>query len=84
MLPPIVCNCGLPLGDIARVFLKERAEILEKKAAKIGKDVDPNNIIYMNLPGDDADIEALYEKLGIKTLCCRIPLNTNMNFSDYY
>ena len=83
MLPPIVCNCGLPLGDVARVFLKERAELLEKKAAKIGKDVDPNNVIYM-LPVNDVDMVEIFEKLGIKTLCCRKEINTNMNFSDYY
>ena len=83
MLPPIVCNCGLPIGDIARKFDEMRNEITKNETKDIPPKTDPNNVIYMtNKP--NINLDKVFEALGNLPLCCRTQLNTNMLFSNYY
>lgn len=84
MLPPVVCNCGLPVGDIARKFNEMRKELIKEKTKGLSEKVDPNNVIYLNSELANLNLEPIFEKLGNPPLCCRIHLNTNMNFADYY
>ena len=86
MLHPIVCNCGLPIGDIARIFHKERAEKIAAKTKDITTvNTNPDNLIYMTstIKGD-IDLSDLFEKLGNLPLCCRIQISQAMLIENYY
>jgi DNA-directed RNA polymerase subunit N (RpoN/RPB10) len=84
MLPPIVCTCGLPIGDIARKFLEMKNEAIKNKLKDLSDKVDPNNVIYLNSESENLTLESIFKALGDPPLCCRTQINTNMQFSDYY
>ena len=84
MLPPVVCSCGLPIGDIARKFLEMKNELLASRLKNLSNKVDPNNVIYINGGTENINLESIFKALGDPPLCCRTQLNTNMQFSDYY
>lgn len=91
MLPPVVCNCGLPIGDIARVFIQKRNELIKKELneelkelKESSKKIDPNNLMYLNSKASNLNLDPLFKELGNPPLCCRIQLSTNMLFADYY
>lgn len=87
MLPPIVCNCGLPICDIARKFIEMRNKLVKEKSKDISSKTDPNNVIYLSRTEDNKEglnLEPIFEALGNPPLCCRIQLSTNMLFKEHY
>ena len=88
MLTPVVCNCGLPIGDIARKFIEMRNELTKEELKNLSSKADPNNIIYLTTESGKSpaniNLEPIFKELGDPPLCCRTQLSTNMLFSDYY
>jgi DNA-directed RNA polymerase subunit N (RpoN/RPB10) len=80
MLTPIVCTCGMPIGDIAVLFLRMRAARVREVLGARGT-APTQAAVDAGLQIECGDILDL---LQVTYDCCRARLVTNMQFLDYY
>ena len=51
MIIPVVCKCGLPLGDVAAVFRRMRRRLYEEELRKHGHDGERGEHIKLRQDG---------------------------------
>ncbi len=79
MLVPIVCiTCGCPIGDVADLYRVLRAKRVKEVLAKTSR-------TPFHASGDlQIDCTDIFDRLKIRSPCCRTHLTTSMVFTDYY
>jgi hypothetical protein len=80
MLTPVVCTCGMPIGDVAPLFLLMRAARVREVLAARGT-AATQAAIDAGLQIECGDI---LDRLQVVYDCCRARLVTNMQFKQYY
>ncbi len=76
MYPCVTCLCGYPLGDIYRLYLAMKADVVKARA-----DCLPQ---YAALSDADEPLEKILDQLGLDQLCCRVRIMTNVEFNSIW
>lgn len=82
MYPFVVCFCGRALGDIYDVFKIMRRAKYSAAYGDLEDDFDPS-LIALN-EAIQVDLTDVFDSLGIHMDCCRIRLNTQVEFKELY
>lgn len=78
MYPYILCFCGKALGNIYDIFKLMRAE----KYAHIDECMDT---FLLSITNDfKISLEDIFEQLNVPLECCRVRLNTQVEFKELY
>lgn len=81
MLTPLVClSCKMPIGDVAPIFWAVHSARV-RKTLKKGKTAPARAAENLALKSDNTD---LFEALAILPDCCRMCLETSMQFKNHY
>jgi len=78
MSDPITCKCGNVLGDKFSLFLKMKEIKFDREHNKNYKDTDVENLEIE--PSIDDDVQDIFEILHINKMCCRMHINTSIDF----
>jgi len=83
MYPYIVCfTCGRVIGDIYDAFLMMRAAKQAATQQAAGHDIDPD---FLFISEDTLiDLSDVFDQLRITSMCCKIRLNTQVEFKNIY
>lgn len=75
MLTPIVCSCGMSLGDIAVLYetMLRDSKLHDESVMPFNASIDV---------GHRSDVEQIYKKLHVKNICCRSRLSNSIAYLD--
>lgn len=76
MYPAGICLCGYPLGDIYRLYLAMKADVIKTQA-----NIKPQ---YAALASSTEPLEKILDALMLDQLCCRSRILTNVEFNSIY
>jgi DNA-directed RNA polymerase, subunit N (RpoN/RPB10) len=81
MYPLIVCfNCGRSLGDIYDAFRYLRAQ--RNREAYGNSDIHP--VLISITENNTAGLEDIFNQLGLRLICCRTNIATQITIDDVY
>lgn len=87
MYPFIVCFCGRSLGDLYDVFCLMRRAKYEQACKKADKNADNTDIDPSSIPLTESlqvDLVDVFEQLNLHLDCCRIRIQSQVEFKNIY
>lgn len=82
MYPYILCYCGRSLGDLYDLFNVLRAAKYTEAYVEFGEDIDPAFLAISDLV--QVDLTDVFDALHIHMECCKVRIQTQVEFKNVY